>query len=130
MLFQEHLILDVKTTFRLQKLNCKNFWRKHIRNESFKCYLGNKEQKAMFLVVFRSDVHFGFLAPIFLRPILLVRPKNRAPRKEFVHPWVAKSCLRPESAPLRVCSPSIEKKLIISRTLTKWSKLINFYCVS
>ena len=24
------------------------------------CYLGDKEQKAMFLVVSRSDAHFGF----------------------------------------------------------------------
>ena len=26
----------------------------------WKSYLGNKEHKRMFLVVFRSDVHFGF----------------------------------------------------------------------
>ena len=30
-----------------------------MKNVTSKCYLGNKEQKAMFLVVSRSDVHFG-----------------------------------------------------------------------
>ena len=53
-------LLEVKATFRLQKPHCKNFWWKHIKNVSTKCYLGNKEQKAVFLVVPRSDVHFDF----------------------------------------------------------------------
>ena len=48
---KKHLILDVKTTFRLQKTHCENVWWKHIKNESCKYYLGNKEQKGMFLVV-------------------------------------------------------------------------------
>ena len=61
--FEEHLILDVKTTSRLQKPHCENFWWKHIKNESLKFHLGNKEQKAIFLVVSRSDVHFGFEHP-------------------------------------------------------------------
>ena len=61
--FQEHLILDIKTTFRLQKPHCKYFWWKHIKNENCKCYLGNKDQNAMLLVLSRSDVHFGFEHP-------------------------------------------------------------------
>ena len=86
--FQEHLILDVKTTFRLKGLIAKT---SHIKNESCKCYLGNKEQKAMFLVVSRSDVHFGFDQPFFFacpigRASKIARPKNRARRKKFVHP--------------------------------------------
>ena len=61
---QDHVILDVKTTFRLQKPHCENFWWKHIKNERCKCFVGNKEQKAMFLVVSRSNLDFGFWGPI------------------------------------------------------------------
>ena len=51
----------VKPIFRrLQNPHCENFWWKHIKSESCNYYLGNKEQKAMFLVVSESDVHFGF----------------------------------------------------------------------
>ena len=63
-----------------------------MKNVTSKCYLGNKEQKAMFLVVSRSDVHFGleqlffFFACPIEQAILLARPENRAPRKKFVHP--------------------------------------------
>ena len=83
---EENLILEVKTTFRLQKPHCENVWWKHIKNESWKCYLGNREQKLMFLVVSRSDVHFDFEHPFFACPIgraILLR----APRKKFVHLW-------------------------------------------
>ena len=65
---REYLILDVKTKFRLQKPHCKTFWWKHIKIESCKCYLGNKGLKAIFLVVFRSYVHFGFEHPLFRVP--------------------------------------------------------------
>ena len=68
-IFEEHLILKVKTTFRLQKPRCEDFWWKHIKNESCKCYLGNKGQKAMFLAVPRSDEHVGFERPFFARPM-------------------------------------------------------------
>ena len=34
-----------------------------------RCYLGNKEQKAMFLVMSRLDVHFAFERPFFCVPI-------------------------------------------------------------
>ena len=54
-----HLILDVKTTFRLQKSHWVNVCWKHIKNESCKRYLGNKKQKAMFVV------HFGFEGAIY-----------------------------------------------------------------
>ena len=66
--FEVHLILDVKTTFRLQKACCEHFWWKHIKNEGCKCYLVNKEEKAMFLVVSQLDVYFGFELPIFCVP--------------------------------------------------------------
>ena len=38
-----------------------------VKNEGCKCYLGNKEQKTMFLVVSRSDLQFGFEHLFFLR---------------------------------------------------------------
>ena len=60
-------VLDVKTTFRLKKSHiAKNFWWKQVKNESRKCYLGNKEQKAIFLVVSRSDVHFSIEHTFFV----------------------------------------------------------------
>ena len=66
---EEHLILDIKTIFRLQKHHCENIKKqKHIKNESCKCYLGNDEQKAMFLVVSQSHMHFGFEHPFFCVP--------------------------------------------------------------
>ena len=65
---------------RLQKHHCeKHHWQEHIKNESCKCYLCNNKQKAMFVVVSQSDVHFTFEQPFF------ARPKNRAPRKKLVH---------------------------------------------
>ena len=54
MFFEAHLILNVKTTIRLQKPHFVNFWWKHIKNESFKWYLDNNEQKAGFLFVSRT----------------------------------------------------------------------------
>ena len=58
------------------------------KNETCKCNLGNKEQKAMFSVVSRSDVHFSFEHTFFPCPIgrasKFTRPKN--PKKKFVHP--------------------------------------------
>ena len=44
-------ISDLQTTFRLKTFYCKNCQWKYIKNESDKCYLDNKKQKAMFLVV-------------------------------------------------------------------------------
>ena len=79
--FKKYLILDVKTTFRLKKSHiAKNFWWKQVKNESRKCYLGNKEQKAIFLVVSRSDVHFSiehtFFVCSFGCAILLVKIRH------------------------------------------------------
>ena len=51
-----NLIWDVKTTFRLQRFHCINFCLKHIKNESRKWYLDDKEQKAMFLIVSRTCI--------------------------------------------------------------------------
>ena len=48
---------NIRTTFTLQKTHCKNFWWNCDKNESSKCSLGNKQQKWMFVVVSRSDVH-------------------------------------------------------------------------
>ena len=66
---EKHLTLDVKTTFRLQKHHFENISQKHIKNESCKCYLGNNEQKTMFLVVSQSDAHFSLKHPFFECPI-------------------------------------------------------------
>ena len=51
-------------------------------NESSKPYLGNKEQKLLFLVISQSDVHtdFGFSRTFF------ACLKNQAHRSEFVQP--------------------------------------------
>ena len=90
--FEKHLILDVKTTLRLQKPYWDNFWWRNIKNEGCKCYLGNEDQKGMFLVVSQLDVHFDFGHSFFGRPIgrasKIARPKNGAPRKKFVRPWL------------------------------------------
>ena len=71
LVFEGHPILDAKATFKLQKPHCKNFWWKHIKNESCKCYLGNKEQNSTLLVVSQSHVHFGFEHPFFHMPDLV-----------------------------------------------------------
>ena len=46
----------------------------------------------MFLVVSRSDVHFGFDRPFFAYPLggasKIARPKSRVPRKKFVQTWM------------------------------------------
>ena len=90
--FQTHLILDIQTTLSLQKPYCKNFWWNYNKNESCKCYLGNKEQKWMLPVVSRIDVYIdfdfahSFYACSIGRAILLAHPKNRVRRGKFVQP--------------------------------------------
>ena len=65
-----HLILDVKTMFGLQNLIAKTSSGNTLKMKALsKCYLGNKEQREMFLVVSRSNVHFGFEHPFFASPI-------------------------------------------------------------
>ena len=86
--FEGHLVLDVKKTFRLQKLYCKNVWWKHIRNESCNCYLGNRYQNANFLVVSRSDNQHSFFNVSIGRTSKFAHPKNWAPRNKFVHPCI------------------------------------------
>ena len=51
-------ILDIPTTFRLQKPQCKNIRWRYSKNESHKSCLGNKEQNAMFPVVCRHALWF------------------------------------------------------------------------
>ena len=63
--FEMHLVLDIQTIFKLQKLHCKNFWGEYIKNESYKSYLDNKVKTAIFLAAPQSHVHFGFLRPTF-----------------------------------------------------------------
>ena len=94
------IVLSEASYFRrwnnIQKAHSENFWWKHIKNESCKCYLGNKEQKAMFLVVSRSNLHFGFDHPFFFfffacpigRESKIARPKIRPPAKKFVQPYL------------------------------------------
>ena len=52
LLFETRLILDIKTIIKLQKIHCKFFRWKYIKNESRKSNLDNEEYKAMFSVVF------------------------------------------------------------------------------
>ena len=39
-----------------------------IKNKGCKCYLGNKEQKSMLLVVSRLEMQFNFKHPFFCVP--------------------------------------------------------------
>ena len=45
------IILDIQATFTQQKPYCKNFWWIYIKNARCKPYLGNKEEKKLFLTV-------------------------------------------------------------------------------
>ena len=67
MFFEKDLILDVKTTLRLQKSHCEKLF--DIKNKGCKCYLGNFGDKfGSFLVLSRSDVEFGSEHPFFCVP--------------------------------------------------------------
>ena len=63
--------------------------------------LGNKEEKAVVLVVSWSEVHFSFTHPVFACPIgrasEITCPKNRVRRNKFVQP-----CHHFESNPIPV----------------------------
>ena len=74
-LSETHLILDIETTFSLQKPHCKNFWWNYNKSESCKPYLGNKKQKLLFLVVSLSDVHMDFK---------IARPEIQGRKSNFV----------------------------------------------
>ena len=75
-------MLDVKTTFRLQKPHCANFWWKHIKNESCKWYLDNKEQEVVFVVVSRMCTLL-LSARYFVCPI-----ENSGAKKQICPPLV------------------------------------------
>ena len=74
----------------LQKLHCKNFWWNYYKNRSFKPYLGNKEQKFLFVVVSQLDLRIDFnFAPFFCVPDRarankIARSKDRVRRSKFV----------------------------------------------
>ena len=72
MFFQEHVILDVKTISRLKSLRAKNFDENTLKIKA----TITKEQKAIFIVLSRSDVHFGFQQQFFTCPIVIVIQKN------------------------------------------------------
>ena len=74
-LSETHLILDIETTFSLQKPHCKNFWWNYNKSESCKPYLRNKKQKLLFLVVSLSDVHMDFK---------IARPEIQGRKSKFV----------------------------------------------
>ena len=95
--FEADLIKDVKTAFRLRNPHGVNFWWKHIKNESCKWYLNNKEQKAVFLVVSRTRT-------LVLSARFLVCPKSRAPRKKFVYPCFRSFLARCRSFRVVSCS--------------------------
>ena len=62
-LFEKHLTLDVKKNTQATKALLQKLL--DIKSEVCKRYLGNKEQKAMFLVASQSDVQVGFEHPFF-----------------------------------------------------------------
>ena len=76
-----------------QHLDYKSLIAKQL-NESCKSCLGNKDQKLMFLVMSRSGVRFVFEHLFFAsttdRASKIARPKSRAPRQKFFHPWHSK----------------------------------------
>ena len=74
-------VLDIKTTLTQQKPHCKNYWWNYNKNESFKPYLGNKEQKWLFLVVFLSDVHINYY---FARTLFFGMPNRACPAVLFM----------------------------------------------
>ena len=84
-------ISDIQTTFRL-KMSCyKNCQWKYIKTENNKCYLDNKKQEAMFLVVSWSDAHFGFGACILCAGSAVqvkLRPKNWVRWSKFVQAYL------------------------------------------
>ena len=89
--------MDVKTTFRPQKPHCKNFWWKHIKNGSCKCYLGNKKQKTTFLDVPIRRV-LWYWATIFSRSrsgaqIKLCRRKIGRLERNLSIPTITISCV-------------------------------------
>ena len=76
------------------------------------CKSRNEEHKAMFLVVSRPDMYFGFGLPFFTCPIScaskIARPKNRVCRIKFSHPCYifdlsfTEDCIRRENIKLSV----------------------------
>ena len=65
--FESHVFLYIQTT-RLQKFHLKSFPWKYIKNENHRSYLGNKEKKAMFLVVFLIRCALWFCVSEFWFP--------------------------------------------------------------
>ena len=72
------ILFYVKTSSKLQKPYCINFWWKYIKNESCKWYLGSKELNLMFLVVSRMRT-LVLSGHFFACPIERNRLKSRAP---------------------------------------------------
>ena len=70
----------------------KTFSGNSFKNENHKSYLGNKEQKTMFLVVSRSDTHFNFGRLLLACPVgpvsKITIPKNRVRWSKFIQVWL------------------------------------------
>ena len=77
--FETHLIWDISNNVHtLQNPHCKNIWWNYNKNESFKSYLGNKEQKLLFLVVSQLDLPIEIdFAPVFFACPIRVQMKLR-----------------------------------------------------
>ena len=86
--FETHLILDIQITFTLCKGTIAKTFKKNCnKNESLKPYLGNKEQKLLFLVVSQLDlgIDFVFARPLFLfNFVFFASPRGRA--NEIAYP--------------------------------------------
>ena len=78
----------------------------------------------MFLVVSRSNVHFGFDYPFFSWPIghksKIARPEISAPRKKFLHPCIL-SQYYPRESVLTILS-----QCTLSKTSWKHQKTLRF----
>ena len=89
--FEEYLILNVRTTFRLQKLRCETYGGNTLKIKAVSAIQVIKNKKQCFqLCLDRTctlvlSVHF-LRSPIG-RVSKIARLKKRAPRNVFVHSW-------------------------------------------
>ena len=83
------------------------------KNESCKWYLGNQEQKTIYLVLPRSDILFSIENKFFCVPDW-ARRKNQTARKKFVHPWTSEVKILHLKVKIRQNCNKIDDLLLIS----------------
>ena len=82
------LILDIKTTFRLEKPHCKDVWWKLINNEAVRVIKLKWNNKQCFSLCLDWMWSLGLSGHFFCRARSTPR-KLGAYRKKFVHHWVS-----------------------------------------